>query len=118
MKTTISRLCRTAIVGIALVLPCAGAQAGIVSTQDVAAQKNIAAQREKVREFMARSDVAKDLIKLGVAPDLAKKRVEALTDQEVVAIAGKIDRLPAGGRLDHTETVLLLVFLILLVIAL
>jgi len=119
MKLDLFRLCRTVLAGVVLILPFVTAQAGIVSTPDVAAQNDLMAQREKVKEFMARSDVADELVKLGVAPDLAKKRADALTDQEVVTIAGKIDQLPAGGRgLGHTETILLLILIIVLIIAL
>ncbi len=118
MKLDLFRLCRTVLAGIVLILPFVTAQAGIVSTPDVAAQSDIMAQRAKVKEFMARSNVADELVKLGVAPDLAKKRADALTDQEVITIAGKIDQLPAGGRLGHNETILLLVLIIVLIIAL
>ena len=118
MNNGFSKLCRAAIVGIALVLPFGAARAGIVSTQDVAAHESIEAQREKVREFMARKDVADKLVELGVAPELAKKRAGALTDEEVVTIAGKIDQLPAGGRISQTEMWLLIIIVILLVIAL
>lgn len=118
MKTGFASLCRGAIVGMALLLPFGFAQAGIVSTHDVAAQEGIEAQREKVREFMAREDVADKLIELGVAPELAKKRAGALTDEEVITIAGKIDKLPAGGALRQTELLLLLILVIVLIIAL
>ena len=118
MNNGIRRLCRAAIVRIALVLPFGVAQAGIVSTPDVAAQEGIQAQRERVTEFMAREDVVDKLIELGVAADLAKKRAGALTDEEVVTIAGKIDKLPAGGALRQTELLLLLLLIIVLIIAL
>jgi hypothetical protein len=118
MKIGFAKLCRAALIATVLVLPCGAAQAGIVSTQDVAAHEGLAAQRERVREFMAREDVADKLVELGVAADLAKKRAEALTDEEVVTIAGKIDKLPAGGALRQNEVILLLLLIIVLLIAL
>ena len=118
MKIVNRKLLAAGVIAIASVFPFATASAGIVSTQDVAAHEGIAAQREKVREFMAREDVADKLVQLGVAADLAKKRAEALTDEEVITIAGKIDKLPAGGALRQNEVVLLLLLIIVLLIAL
>jgi hypothetical protein len=84
----------------------------------VAVQGSAVARRERVRQFMAREDVVESLVDLGVPAELAKKRAEALTDAEVVTIAGKIDQLPAGGALRQTETILLLLLIIVLLIAL
>jgi hypothetical protein len=114
----IRKLLAVALVSSASAFPFAGAQAGIVATEEIAAQGTVDAQRERVRQFMAREDVVESLVELGVAPELAKKRAEALTDAEVVTIAGKIDQLPAGGALRHTETILLLLLIIVLLIAL
>lgn len=50
--------------------------------------------------------------KHGVKPAAAKARVNALSDEEVAAIAGKIDSLPAGGEFIGA---LLFVFALLLV---
>jgi hypothetical protein len=115
MNIEVSKLCRIALVAIALVLPFGGARAGIVPTHEIAAHEGIEAQREKVREFMAREEVADKLVELGVAPELAKKRAEALTDEEVMTIAGKVDQLPAGARSWSGTEVLLIVIIILLI---
>mgnify|MGYP003351479138 CR=1 FL=1 len=73
-----------------------------------------ASERERVKALLARPEVAKKLETLGVLPAEAQKRVDALTDAEVAALAGKIDALPAGAM--STQEWLLVIIAILLVI--
>ncbi|MNG38175.1 hypothetical protein D3C84_1257720 [compost metagenome] len=54
---------------------------------------------------------------MDVPAALAKTRVEALTAQEVAALAQRIDALPAGGALDSMEVVIILLIAILVAIA-
>jgi len=53
---------------------------------------------------------------LGVAPELAKKRVGSMTDEEVLVVAGRIDTLPAGGAVDRTDLILILLLVLLIII--
>jgi hypothetical protein len=73
------------------------------------------ADREKVRAFMERPEVVQQLQKMGVPPAAALARVGALSDAEVHLIAGKLDALPAGGRLTDFQ---IIVIILLAVIAL
>jgi hypothetical protein len=88
-------------VSVLLVFSMAGlpftAQAGLIGTDEVAAQSEAPSDREKVRDFVARADVQQQLQEHGLTPQIAKERVDALTDAEVQQIAGKIDALPAGA---------------------
>jgi hypothetical protein len=45
-----------------------------------------------------RADVANGLRAHGVDPQAAKDRVAALTDDEVSALKGRIDAVPAGAK--------------------
>jgi hypothetical protein len=56
------------------------------------------------------------LKELGVAPELARKRVNAMTDEEVLVVAGRIDTLPAGGALDKADWVIILLIVLLVLI--
>jgi hypothetical protein len=88
------------------------AQAGLVSTESVAA----AGSRDRVAVFLDRADVQSRLEAFGVSPSEVKARVAALSDAEVAQLAGRIDNLPAGG--DGVGSILgvaLLVFIILLI---
>ncbi len=96
----------------------APAWAEVVPTEQIVGQDKRQVERERVRDFMSREGVERDLKALGVDPDLAKKRVDALTDEEVAAIAGKLETLPAGGALGTNEWIIVLLLVILLVVVL
>jgi hypothetical protein len=69
--------------------------------------------REKVRDFVARADVQQQLQQHGLTQQIAKARVDALTDAEVQQIAGKIDTMPAGASAGVAATVGITVMLVL-----
>ena len=85
------------------------ASAGIVATDQIAAS----AGRDRVTSFLDLAEVQAQMQALGVNPQAALARVDALSDDEVASLAGRLDQLPAGG----TDIVgaLLLVFIILLI---
>lgn len=92
------------------------AHAGLVSTEQLIERGTVAAERDKVREFLAREDVRQEMIDLGVAPDEASARIDSLSDGEVSQIASRIDELPAGeGAVGAVVGALLIVFIILLI---
>ena len=98
----------------AFALVSAPARAGLVSTEQVVQQS----EREKVESFLKREGVERELKALGVSPELARDRAKALTDEEVRTIAGKMDKLAAGGALGTTEWLLIIIAILLLVIVL
>jgi hypothetical protein len=53
--------------------------------------------RAHVLAILERGEVAGHLQMYGLDPAQAKERVNAMTDEEVGALAQKIDSLPAGG---------------------
>jgi hypothetical protein len=103
---------------ITLAMLCAGfalppAYAGMVATDEAASQS----ERERVKDMIARPEVAKKLEALGVSPQEAAARVDALTPAELSTLAAKIDTLPAGGISD-TNLLWVVVAIILLIILL
>jgi hypothetical protein len=118
VKSNTGKVVNAALLAAALALPVQQARAEIVSTEEVAGAAQSAANRERVMEVMGRAEVEQGLVKLGVDPQAAKARVAALSEAEVNALAGKLDSLPAGARLTHTEFVLLIILIIVLAIAL
>lgn len=98
--------------------PVAPASAAMISTQQALSADRIHQDRDKVQAFMNRADVQQKLQMLGIKPDFARQRVAALSDDEIAAVAGKIDQLPAGGNLSHTDLILILLIAILVIIAL
>lgn len=110
MMTAFNRLVSGVLIvctlGAGMPLP---ASAGIVATDQIAAS----AGRDRVKSFLDRAEVRAQMQALGVNPQAALARVDALSDDEVASLAGRLDQLPAGG----TDIVgaLLLVFIILLI---
>lgn len=100
------------LAAIAFALVSVPVSADIVSTHDVLHRSD----RERVQAFLDREGVEDRLKALGVAPELASKRVEAMTDEEVLVVAGKIDTLPAGGALSQTDWILILLLVLLVLI--
>jgi hypothetical protein len=95
----------------------APALAGLVGTGEVAAPEQ--SERERVKALIARPEVAKKLETLGVLPNDAQARVDALTDEEVRVLAARIDALPAGGLSDQNWLLIIIaVILVAILIAL
>jgi hypothetical protein len=102
-----------------LALACGTAYADLVGTDEAAASIEPAkpdADREKLRAFMERPEVVQQLQKMGVSPDEAKARVGAMSDAEVRMVAGKLDMLPAGGRITNTELVIIILLAVIVLI--
>ena len=97
---------------LSLSLPLQPTYAGMVETEKVAASAQSQTERERIRTFLDRADVRKELQTQGVDANTANARVAALTDEEVHKIAGKLDQMPAGG--SDILGILLTIFIILL----
>jgi hypothetical protein len=109
------RMCAV-VLGAALCLQTTAVMAGMVTTDELASQNQTAAEKAKVQAFMDRADVKVRLQALGVNELSANDRVAAMTDQEVHAVAQKIDSMPAGGTLSNRDLVLILLVVLLLLI--
>jgi hypothetical protein len=95
---------------------CGTANAGLVGTDEALAAAQAGEDRERVQAFTARPEVVRQLQEAGVAPQEAEARVRAMSDEEVRTIAGKLEALPAGGRL--TDYQLIVVILLIILVAL
>ena len=74
--------------------------------------------RAKVRQLLERTDVSERLKALGVDASNAHERVDAMSDEEVHALAQRIDSMPAGGNLSQNDIILILLVAILIIVAL
>jgi hypothetical protein len=105
-----------AIATTAMSLP-APASARTVGTDEVvraeAAAPGAPLDRDTLRALLGRDDVRRQLEAHGVDPAVAASRVDALTDDEVRQIAGRVGQMPAGGA--DVIGVLFAIFIILLV---
>jgi len=76
------------------------------------------AERAKVKQFLETAALKDRLRALGVDGLNASRRVDAMTQEEVHAIAQKIDSMPAGGALSDRDIILILLVTLLLVVVL
>lgn len=105
-----SRLLIASVLGLGL--PLQSAYAGLVGTDKVAISAQSQSERERIRSFLDREDVRNELQTQGIDVNTAKARVDALTDEEVQKVAGKLDKMPAGGEIIG---ILFTIFIVLLV---
>ena len=95
------------------------ANAAMVATSEVLhAAQAPSEDRAAVLAFLDRGDVQEVLEGWGVAPEVAKQRVESMTDAELAGFAARIEQLPAGGNGSAIGAVIgaiVLIFIILLI---
>jgi hypothetical protein len=93
--------------GLAAALLMPQANAALIGVEDL--------ERERVKTMLERPELAKALEKAGVNAQEAQGRVDAMSDAEVLQLAGRLDAAIAGGQLT-TEQLLLVIIIILLII--
>jgi hypothetical protein len=109
LRRLVASLVLVSMTGLAVPLP---AQAGIVATQALAASSAASTDREHLAALLARTDLRAQLEAKGVRAADVQARIDALSDEEVAQLAGRVDSLPAGGDIVGA---LVLVFLVLLI---
>jgi hypothetical protein len=88
------------------------ANATMVGTDQLIDAARVQEGRDRLNGFLARADVRSQLEQLGVNPAEAQARADAMTDQEIQGLSGKIDQLPAGG---DVLGVIVFIFVLLLI---
>ena len=90
--------------------------AAMVTTEETFNQIKAQDARDNLKTLLSRNDIKNALISQGIDPDEAKARIDSLSDSEVIEVADKIERLPAGGgALGALIGAALIVFLVLLI---
>jgi hypothetical protein len=93
--------------------PLAPAQAAIVGTDAAMAMSERDDALTRINAVLMRDDVRGQLEALGVDPEDAMARVNALTNAELAALQARLDELPAGGSLLGILGAVLVVLLVL-----
>jgi len=88
-------LCRLLIALMAWT-PFQMAHAGMIGTEQLVSSTS-SADRTTVLNVLSRTEVASQLQSLGINPAQARDRVQAMSDQEISALASRLDSLPAGA---------------------
>lgn len=103
---------------VALIAQAPVVQAEIVGTEAMSVQNQAEQERAKVQSFVERASVKERLQAMGVSGLVAGDRVASLSEEEVHALAQRIDAMPAGGALSNTDLILIVLIAILVAIAL
>jgi hypothetical protein len=99
--------------GILVGLASPHAHAGLVATDEALAQD----ERVRVKAMLERPELARQLEQMGIRPDEAIGRVDAMADAEVLQLAGRLDAALAGGQMTN-EQILLVIIIVLLILLL
>ena len=95
--------------------PVQSAMAAMIGTETIIEASQGQEARNRINERLVRDDVRQALINQGIDPREARDRIDGLSDAEAMAVADKLDQLPAGsGALEALLIVSLIVFLVLL----
>lgn len=105
------RLFSMLILAVALAVP--QAQAGVIAT-DQALQAT--SERARVKAMLERPEIAKALQKYGINAHDAAARVDAMSNEEVAQLAGRLDALPAGGTLSNNDLIIILLVVIIVIL--
>jgi Family of unknown function (DUF6627) len=81
--------------------------AEMISTESVNQVQN---DRQRLLDLLDRQEVIDELEKYGISKVEAVARINSLSDEEVVALVTKIDRLPEGGE-PYGEAAIVAVFI-------
>ena len=101
------------VLGLAAAMLMPRAQAEMIPTERTQAD-----DRATVKGMLARPEVVREMEKMGIPPEKAAARVDAMSDEEVRQLAGRLNALPAGGALSTEEWLLMIVVILLVIIIL
>jgi hypothetical protein len=104
------------VLGLAAAMVMPRAEAGMIASDAAQAAAQPADERARLKALLARPEVAKEMQKMGIAADRAAARVDAMSDEEVRSLAGRLDALPAGGALSNEQLLLIIVIVLLVII--
>jgi hypothetical protein len=108
METKMKKLLTSLSLALLLIAP--QVHAGMIGTQDV--------ERQKVKELVARPELAQQLKQMGIAPEDIQGRIDAMSDEEVRSLAGRLNAVPAGGDVTQQEWLLIIIVILLVIIIL
>ncbi|MDX1460039.1 MAG: PA2779 family protein [Xanthomonadales bacterium] len=85
----------------------------MISTHDAISSEVRAERIEQIQSQLAREDVQRAMVQLGVDPEEASARVAALSDHELLELEQSLETLPAGGGFFALVGVVFVVLMIL-----
>jgi uncharacterized protein DUF6627 len=107
-----------AMFATAMIAQASLAHAELIGPEAALVQSQAEQDRAKVQNFVDRANVKERLQAMGVSGLVARDRVAALTEEEVHALAQRIDSMPAGGALSNNDLIIILLIAILVALLL
>ena len=99
------------VLGLAAALLMPRAYAGMIPTEQTQSD-----DRAAVKGMLARPEVVREMEKMGIPPEKAAERVDAMSDEDVRQLAGRLNALPAGGSVSNEQLLLIIIIVLLVVI--
>ncbi len=87
--------------------------AGVISTETAIELEARQTQIDHINDILAQEDLRAMLVRLGVDPEHASARVEALTNEELQALQQSLEDLPAGGGVLEVIGIVAIVIIVL-----
>ena len=75
-------------------------------------------ERERVLALIERPEVAQQMEKMGIPAAEARARVAAMSEEEVISLAGRLDSAIAAGAMTNQDFLIVLLIVLLVVIIL
>ncbi len=98
-------------------MPYQSVSAAMIDTETFMNSARGQEARNQIKQLLAREDIQAALSTHGIDPEEAKRRIAALSDEEVIHIADQIDKLPAGsGAIEFLIIIILALFLVLIIL--
>lgn len=88
-------------------------QAAMIDNDQLIAQSQLDITKQEVLSNLDRQDIQDRLVAMGVDLDVAKHRINQMTDQELAQIAHEFEQMPAGS--GHIIGAILVVFIVLVI---
>jgi hypothetical protein len=114
----LSTLALLTVLGLATAILMPRAYADMIPTPQGDQRAQLTDDRASVKAMLERPEVVREMQKMGIPPEKAAARVDAMTDVEVSQLAGRLNALPAGGAISTEEWLLIIVVILLIIIIL
>jgi hypothetical protein len=94
-------------------LPLMPAQAAMLGNDRIISEQQTAFERAEVLEILDQEFTRQQLETWGVSPEMARERINSLTDQELANLNRQFNELEAGG--SSVLGVLLIIFIVFVI---
>lgn len=99
-----------AFLGMSLFVPVANAE--MISTQTMLDKQSVAEKRRALKQLLQRKEIVRAFKMQGVDATEAQTRIDSMTDAEVMKLASRLDKMPAGAGGEALLLILLIIIIL------